>query len=136
MTEPQHPEQPAPKRQTPEKTEAFQKDTDSYGVRRVTPADQTAPYVDSSADPEATDLQGTREWSSSDEDRRSVVSEADRTRPKSVPGYEILGELGRGGLGVVYRARQEGLKRLVALKMILAGSHAGPEELARFQIEA
>jgi serine/threonine protein kinase/formylglycine-generating enzyme required for sulfatase activity len=52
-----------------------------------------------------------------------------------VPGYEVLGICGQGGMGVVYRARQLQAKRLVALKMLRAVEHATPQDRLRFQIE-
>src|SRR4051812_22857038 len=66
---------------------------------------------------------------------------AQTTAPESpagapeVPGYEIEGEIGRGGMGVVYRARQVSLNRIVALKM-LPGAFAEPREVIRFLQEA
>jgi WD40 repeat protein len=54
----------------------------------------------------------------------------------NVPGHELLSELGRGGMGVVYKARHLRLARVVAVKMILAGAYAGSEHRRRFDIEA
>src|SRR6516165_1611767 len=77
-------------------------------------------------------------------DLDALFPPAEKTGPYSpeepalpqVPGYEIEAVLGRGGMGIVFRARHLRLNRLVALKMLLGGTYAGPHERARFQREA
>ncbi len=66
---------------------------------------------------------------------QSTFADADNDWP-IIPGYELLAVLGEGGMGVVYKARQLGLNRLVALKMIRPEVDSEPELLGRFQAEA
>jgi tetratricopeptide (TPR) repeat protein/tRNA A-37 threonylcarbamoyl transferase component Bud32 len=104
------------------------------------PSSPTDPYVthgweparDAAADPYATESSAE---TASLVDVKAISAAAVADWP-TIPGYQIVGELGKGGMGLVYKARHLGLKRIVALKMIRDGAYASARDLARFRTEA
>ena len=102
--------------------------------REQPPAEEKTFFVcgPNPAEPTDADYQPTRNLRPQD----AAIARVNLQAPPQVAGYEILEELGRGGMGVVYKAWQYSLQRTVALKMILTGSFASAHEVERFRTEA
>ena len=110
------------------RTEAFLKGSQSDDLSTTTnPLAQGKPAEPGVTEKNSLPLAGSR-GSANDLASGSVVP--------VIPGFVIEGELGRGGMGVVFRARQTELKRPVAIKMLLGGKYSDPLAQARFFIEA
>jgi|GEM_PF-1228656 cytochrome c peroxidase len=92
--------------------------------------------ADRPSDPSAADTHGLGKPSANASPALAETYMSPRQEFPTLPNYSISSELGRGAMGVVYKAQQVSLKRTVALKMILTGANADEEYLSRFQAEA
>ncbi len=102
--------------------------------REARPADQETVDQQQTTGDSTEKLTATQPWTPAP--AGGSTEERDVAARLQIPGYEVLGLLGKGGMGVVYKARQLSLDRIVALKMILHAEHAGLAERQRFQAEA